>query len=136
MPRSLSSGFLPSNYQGVLFRNQGDPVLNLGNPPGITREMQHYGLDAINDLNRMRHSAVGDPEIASRIASYELAFRMQTAAPELMDLSGEKTRRRSTSTAPSARTLSPVGAGQRDNSRSSHATASSHADSSSAGCAS
>ena len=85
-----SSGFLPSNYQGVLFRNQGDPVLNLGNPPGITREMQHYGLDAINDLNRMRHSAVGDPEIASRIASYELAFRMQTAAPELMDLSGEK----------------------------------------------
>ena len=84
-----SSGFLPSNYQGVLFRNQGDPVLNLGNPPGITREMQHYGLDAINDLNRMRHSAVGDPEIASRIASYELAFRMQTAAPELMDLSGE-----------------------------------------------
>jgi len=84
-----SSGFLPSNYQGVLFRNQGDPVLNLGNPPGITREMQHYGLDAINDLNRIRHSAVGDPEIASRIASYELAFRMQSAAPELMDLSGE-----------------------------------------------
>ena len=84
-----SSGFLPSNYQGVLFRNQGDPVLNLGNPPGISREMQHYGLDAINDLNRMRHSAVGDPEIASRIASYELAFRMQSAAPELMDLSGE-----------------------------------------------
>ena len=83
-----SSGFLPSNYQGVLFRNQGDPVLNLGNPPGITREMQHYGLDAINDLNRIRHSAVGDPEIASRIASYELAFRMQSAAPELMDLSG------------------------------------------------
>ena len=64
-----SSGFLPSNYQGVLFRDQGDPVLNLGNPPGITREMQHYGLDAINDLNRMRLSAVGDPEIASRIAS-------------------------------------------------------------------
>ena len=84
-----SRGFLPSNYQGVLFRNQGDPVLNLGNPPGISREMQHYGLDAINDLNRMRHSAVGDPEIASRIASYELAFRMQSAAPELMDLSGE-----------------------------------------------
>ena len=82
--------WLPAvHYQGVLFRNQGDPVLNLGNPPGITREMQHYGLDAINDLNRMRHSAVGDPEIASRIASYELAFRMQTAAPELMDLSGE-----------------------------------------------
>ncbi|MED5454065.1 MAG: DUF1501 domain-containing protein [Verrucomicrobiota bacterium] len=84
-----SSGFLPSNYQGVLFRNQGDPVLNLGNPPGITPEMQHFGLDAINDLNRIRYSAVGDPEIASRIASYELAFRMQSAAPELMDLTNE-----------------------------------------------
>ena len=84
-----SSGFLPSNYQGVLFRNQGDPVLNLSNPPGITREMQHYGLDAIADLNRLRHAHVRDPEIAARIASYELAFRMQSAAPELMDLSGE-----------------------------------------------
>ena len=103
---ALVEWFLPSNYQGVLFRNQGDPVLNLGNPPGITREMQHYGLDAINDLNRMRHSAVGDPEIASRIASYELAFRMQTAAPELMDLSGEN-KRHSTSTGPSARTPLP-----------------------------
>jgi len=84
-----SSGFLPSNYQGVLFRNQGDPVLNLGNPPGITREMQHYGLDTINDLNRLRHKQIRDPEIASRISSYELAFRMQSAAPELIDLSGE-----------------------------------------------
>jgi hypothetical protein len=84
-----SSGFLPSNYQGVLFRNQGDPVLNLSNPPGITAEMQHYGLDAVKDLNRLRQNVVGDPEIASRIASYELAFRMQSAAPELMELSGE-----------------------------------------------
>ena len=84
-----TSGFLPSNYAGVLFRNTGDPVLNLGNPPGITAEMQHYGLDALTDLNRMRHELVGDPEIASRIASYELAFRMQGAAPELMDISGE-----------------------------------------------
>jgi hypothetical protein len=84
-----SSGFLPSNYQGVLFRNQGDPVLNLSNPPGITAEMQHYGLDAVKDLNRLRQNVVGDPEIASRIASYELAFRMQSAGPELMDLSGE-----------------------------------------------
>lgn len=84
-----SSGFLPSHYAGVLFRGQGDPVLNLGNPPGITAEMQHYGLDVINDLNRLRHKDVRDPEIASRIAAYELAFRMQTAAPELMDLSGE-----------------------------------------------
>lgn len=84
-----SSGFLPSHYAGVLFRSQGDPVLNLGNPPGITPEMQHYGLDVINDLNRLRHKEVRDPEIASRIAAYELAFRMQTAAPELMELSGE-----------------------------------------------
>ena len=73
-----SSGFLPSNYQGVLFRSKGDPVLNLSNPPGITPEMQHHGIEAI-----------GDPEISARIASYELAFRMQTAAPELMDLSSE-----------------------------------------------
>lgn len=84
-----TSGFLPSNYQGVLFRNQGDPVLNLSNPPGITAEMQHYGLDAINDLNRLKQKAVADPEISSRISAYELAFKMQTAAPELVDLSGE-----------------------------------------------
>jgi hypothetical protein len=84
-----SSGFLPSDFAGVLFRNQGDPVLNLSNPPGITEKMQHYGLTAITDLNKIRHQHVGDPEIASRISAYELAFRMQSAAPELMDLSGE-----------------------------------------------
>jgi len=84
-----SSGFLPSNYAGVLFRNQGDPVLNLSNPPGITEQMQHYGLNAIADLNKLRHQQVRDPEIASRISAYELAFRMQTAAPELIDLAGE-----------------------------------------------
>jgi hypothetical protein len=84
-----SSGFLPSHYSGVLFRNQGDPVLNLGNPPGITPAMQHSGLNAINDLNRLHHQTVRDPEVASRIAAYELAFRMQSAAPELMELTGE-----------------------------------------------
>jgi hypothetical protein len=84
-----SSGFLPSNYAGVLFRNQGDPVLNLSNPPGIIAELQHYGLSGINTLNQLRHRYVGDPEIASRIAAYEMAGKMQTAAPELMDLSGE-----------------------------------------------
>jgi hypothetical protein len=84
-----SSGFLPSDYAGVLFRNQGDAVLNLSNPPGITETMQHYGLGAITDLNKLRHQQVRDPEIASRIGAYELAFRMQTAAPELIDLSGE-----------------------------------------------
>jgi len=84
-----SNGFLPSNYAGVLFRNSGDPVLNLGNPPGVTPELQLFGLDALRDLNRMHHRIVGDPEIVSRIAAYELAFRMQSAAPELIDLSGE-----------------------------------------------
>ena len=84
-----TSGFLPSSYAGVLFRNQGDPVLNLSNPPGITPAMQHLGLDAIGDLNRLRHQHVADPEIASRIGAYELAGRMQAATPELMDLSKE-----------------------------------------------
>jgi hypothetical protein len=84
-----SSGFLPSTYQGVVFRSQGEPVLNLNNPPGVTREMQHAGLEAINKLNKERYEQLQDPEIASRIASYELAFRMQAAAPELIDLSQE-----------------------------------------------
>jgi len=84
-----SSGFLPSSYSGVPFRNGAVPVLNLADPDGITRAMQRDSLDAINDLNRLQHRYVGDPEIASRISSYELAFRMQSAAPELSDLTGE-----------------------------------------------
>jgi len=84
-----SSGFLPSTYAGVLFRNQGEPVLNLNNPPGVTAEMQSAGLDAIRQLNAQQLKRTGDAEIASRISSYELAFRMQSAAPELIDLSGE-----------------------------------------------
>ena len=84
-----SSGFLPSTYQGVLFRNQGEPVLNLNNPPGVTLEIQRKGLDALRDLNQRRLQDVGDAEIASRISAYELAYRMQAAAPELIDLSGE-----------------------------------------------
>jgi hypothetical protein len=84
-----TSGFLPSTYQGVLFRSRGEPVLNLKNPEGMTTEMQRKSLDALRDLNEARHEQIGDPEIASRIASYELAFRMQSAAPELIDLSGE-----------------------------------------------
>ncbi len=83
------SGFLPSVYSGVLFRNQGEPVLNLANPAGLPPELQRAGLDSLRELNQARFDAVGDPEIASRIASYELAFRMQSAAPELIDLSGE-----------------------------------------------
>ena len=84
-----SSGFLPTTYQGVLFRNQGEPVLNLDNPPGLTAEMQRLGLDALRDLNQHRLAEVHDPEIATRIASYELAYRMQTAAPQLIDFSDE-----------------------------------------------
>lgn len=83
------SGFLPSTYAGVLFRNQGEPVLNLTNPQGIPAELQRQGLDVLRDVNQQRYAEVHDPEIASRIASYELAYRMQTAAPELIDFSGE-----------------------------------------------
>lgn len=84
-----SSGFLPSTYQGVPFRDQGDPVLYLSNPAGVNRDSQRRTLDTLRRLNQMRHEQIGDPKIASRIAQYELAFRMQSAAPELTDLSGE-----------------------------------------------
>jgi hypothetical protein len=87
-----SSGFLPSTYQGVVFRSQGEPVLNLQNPPGISREMQQRSLEAMSRLNARQFDHLHDPEIASRIASYELAFRMQSAAPELIDLAGEDQR--------------------------------------------
>lgn len=83
------SGFLPSSYQGVLFRNQGEPVLNLSNPPGVTARMQEATIRALGQLGAERHRHLGDPEIASRVESYELAFRMQAAAPELIDLSRE-----------------------------------------------
>jgi len=86
------SGFLPSVYAGVLFRNQGEPVLNLKNPAGLPVHLQRRGLDTLAQLNEARFEKMGDPEIASRIAAYELAFRMQTAAPELIDLKGEDTK--------------------------------------------
>ncbi|HSJ04191.1 MAG TPA: DUF1501 domain-containing protein, partial [Verrucomicrobium sp.] len=75
------SGFLPSHYAGVLFRNQGEPVLNLKNPEGLPPELQRRGLDALMELNQNRFDQFRDPEISSRIAAYELAFRMQSAAP-------------------------------------------------------
>ncbi len=84
-----SSGFLPSTYEGVVFRSEGEPVLNLNNPAGINRQVQQAGLETLNKLNRRRFENVQDPEIASRIASYELAFRMQAAAPELINLDDE-----------------------------------------------
>ena len=82
-------GFLPSVYQGVPFRNTGDPVLYLSNPPGFDAATQRDSLDAIRRLNRERLGVVGDPEIATRINSFEMAYRMQASAPELMDLSRE-----------------------------------------------
>jgi len=84
-----TSGFLPSTYEGVVFRGEGEPVLNLNNPPGVTRDMQKLGLNAIRKLNEKHFEQSGDAETASRINSYELAFRMQASAPELVDLSSE-----------------------------------------------
>jgi hypothetical protein len=84
-----SSGFLPSTYQGVPFRARGEPVLNVLNPPGIDAASQRRTIDAVSRLNALRSASVRDPEIASRIAQYELAFRMQSSAPELTDLSDE-----------------------------------------------
>ncbi len=83
------NGYLPSVHQGVLFRNQGEAILNLETPPGIRPEWHRAQLDAVQRLNRLKSQQVHDPEIEARIAAYELAFRMQTAAPELIDLSGE-----------------------------------------------
>ena len=83
------SGFLPTLYQGVQFRTSGDPVLYLSNPKGIDRSLQRDSLDAINQLNRFRLSTVGDPEIATRINSFEMAFRMQMSAPDVMDIERE-----------------------------------------------
>jgi hypothetical protein len=82
-------GFLPSVYQGVLFRNTGDPVLYLSNPKGVDDQLQRDSLDSIRRLNEMRLAEMGDPEIATRINSFEMAYRMQASAPELMDLSKE-----------------------------------------------
>ncbi|MBL8215604.1 MAG: DUF1501 domain-containing protein [Bryobacterales bacterium] len=84
-----SNGFLPSVYQGTPLRGSGDPILYLSNPDGFTREMQRSRLDAIRKMNEKRRRETGDVEIDARIASYELAFRMQMAAPELLDLSSE-----------------------------------------------
>jgi hypothetical protein len=84
-----SSGFLPSMYTGTRFRNAGDPILNVGQPAGADRRLAADTLDVVGSLNRARLAADGDPEIATRIASYEMAHRLQTSAPELMDLSQE-----------------------------------------------
>jgi len=87
--RQWHSGFLPSRYQGVEFRSAGDPVLYLGDPPGVTRSRQREVIDAVSALDQLHDDVVDDPEIATRISQYELAFKMQTSVPSLMDLADE-----------------------------------------------
>jgi uncharacterized protein (DUF1501 family) len=87
--RLWGSGFLPTQHQGVRFRSGDDPVLYLSNPPGVDGETRRRMLDVTGDLNRLAAQAFGDPEINTRIAQYEMAYRMQASVPELTDLSGE-----------------------------------------------
>jgi hypothetical protein len=87
--RLWGSGFLPTKHQGVALRSQGDPVLYLSNPPGVTSDVRRRMLDGLTALNQQRLESQGDPEIATRIAQYEMAFRMQTSVPELTDISRE-----------------------------------------------
>ncbi len=87
--RLWGSGFLPTRYQGVKFRSVGDPVLYLSDPPGFSKESRREYLDSLNELNQMKLSEAGDPEIATRMAQYEMAFRMQSSVPELVDLKQE-----------------------------------------------
>ena len=87
--RLWGSGFLPTQYQGVKFRNAGDPVLYLSNPPGVDRDLRRSMLDEVRDLNEQKLAQAGDPEIATRIAQYEMAFRMQTSVPELANVQSE-----------------------------------------------
>lgn len=87
--RQWHSGFLPGEFQGVHFRSKGDPVLYVGSPPGVTADRQRDIVDAAQALNRLENERVDDPEIATRISQYEMAFRMQSSVPELMDLTKE-----------------------------------------------
>ncbi len=87
--RLWGSGFLPSKHQGVKFRNQGAPVLDIRDPAGVSRGMRRTMLDTLSEMNQLKHNVVGDPEIQSRIAQYELAYRMQMSVPDLLDLSDE-----------------------------------------------
>lgn len=84
-----SSGFLPTVYQGVQFRSQGDPILFVSNPPGMDAAGRRRSLAALRDLNQMQFAAVGDPEIETRINAFEMAYKMQTSAPELMEIAKE-----------------------------------------------
>ena len=87
--RLWSAGFLPSKHQGVKFRNSGDAVLYLSNPPGVDAATRRNTLDDLAALNQEHHATVGDPEITARIAQYEMAFKMQSSVPDLLDVSKE-----------------------------------------------
>ncbi len=87
--RQWAAGLLPSRFQGVHLRGKGDPVLYLSNPPGVTHAQQKDVVDAVNAINAQYDTVVDDPEIATRIVQYEMAFKMQSSVPELMDLKGE-----------------------------------------------
>ncbi|WP_031497700.1 DUF1501 domain-containing protein [Bryobacter aggregatus] len=87
--RQWSAGMLPSKFQGVKFNSVGDPVLYVRNPPGVSKDMQKDSIDAVNRLNQRAYTNVEDPEIQTRIAQYEMAFRMQASVPDLMDMSKE-----------------------------------------------
>jgi hypothetical protein len=87
--RQWHNGFLPSKFQGVHFLTKGEPVYYIKNPNGVSRDQQRDVIDAVEQLNRIQQETVEDPEIATRIAQYELAFQMQASVPGLMDLSGE-----------------------------------------------
>jgi hypothetical protein len=88
-PGAWASGFLPSVFQGVQCRSKGDPVLCVSDPPGIDRDLRRRTLDALRDLNQLEEKRLGHPETATRIAQYELAYRMQIAVPDVMDISRE-----------------------------------------------
>ncbi len=89
LSRYWGNGFLPSKYQGVQFRSTGDPVLYVSNPDGIDASTRRELLDGLRELNQLQLGTLGDPEIATRISAYEMAYRMQTSVPELMDISKE-----------------------------------------------
>jgi hypothetical protein len=86
---SWGSGFLPTVHQGVTLRSQGDPVLYVSNPPGVNGQRRRESLDVIRDLNQKHYDVMRDPEIETRIAAYEMAYRMQTSVPDVMDISKE-----------------------------------------------
>jgi uncharacterized protein (DUF1501 family) len=107
--RQWSAGFLPSRFQGVNFHSTGDPVLHINNPPGISADVQKDSIESINALNRLGHNSLRDPEILTRVAQYEMAFRMQASVPDLVDMSKE-----------SAKTLEAYGANPGDGSFASN----------------